>query len=266
MVANPQPDQYTKISNEIIEALARIRIPGEAMQVLWVVFRKTYGWNKKADRISMSQISEMTGLKRPTVARALKRLLEYGVIKKDNTVIQNDNIIINKLLFNKDYDQWNMPEKKSGCYPKCQHPVIKKDNTTVIQNDNKGVIQNDTYNKKVKESTKDTSTKEKNSTSIFGFEDVWHKYPRRVGKKEALRHFKATVKTGNDLNNIHKALERYLASKNVAKGYVQNGSTWFNDWETWIDYTEPVIKTDVRQKYEESLLINEERMRREQEK
>ncbi len=264
-MANPQPDQFTKISNEIIEALARIRIPGEAMQVLWVVFRKTYGWNKKSDRISMSQISEMTGLKRPTVARALKKLLECSVIKKDNSVIKNDNTIINKLLFNKDYDQWNMPEKKNGCYQKRQHPVDKKDNTTVIQNDNKGVIKKDTYNKKVKESTKDTSTKEKNSTSLFGFEEIWRKYPRRVGKKAAKRHFKATVKTGNDLNNINKALETYLASKIVAKGYIQNGSTWFNDWETWIDYTEPIIKTNIQQKYEESLRINEERMRNEQE-
>ena len=37
-MANPQTENgYTKIANEIMEALAHIRIPGEAMQVLLVI-------------------------------------------------------------------------------------------------------------------------------------------------------------------------------------------------------------------------------------
>jgi len=71
------------------------------------------------------------------------------------------------------------------------------------------------------------------------FNVIWNKYPNRVGKKVAEKHFKATVKTEEDLNSIEKALDVYLKSERVEKGFVQNGSTWFNNWQDWIDYEEP---------------------------
>jgi uncharacterized protein YdaU (DUF1376 family) len=72
------------------------------------------------------------------------------------------------------------------------------------------------------------------------FEELWKKYPRRIGKKEALRHFRASVKTPEDLSKIEQALANYLQSTNVAKGFVQNGSTWFNNWTDWAEYTDCV--------------------------
>jgi hypothetical protein len=72
------------------------------------------------------------------------------------------------------------------------------------------------------------------------FEELWKKYPRRIGKKEALRHFRASVKTPEDLLKIEQALTNYLQSTNVAKGFVQNGSTWFNNWTDWAEYTDCV--------------------------
>ena len=55
-MASPQlKDGYVAIANEIMDALAHIRIPGEARQVLDVILRKTYGWKKKEDEISLSQ-------------------------------------------------------------------------------------------------------------------------------------------------------------------------------------------------------------------
>jgi len=73
------------------------------------------------------------------------------------------------------------------------------------------------------------------------FEVLWQKYPSKgkLGRKEALRHFTATVKTDEDLENIKKALDSYLQSNRVKGGFVQNGSTWFNNWVDWIKYTEP---------------------------
>lgn len=67
------------------------------------------------------------------------------------------------------------------------------------------------------------------------FEDVWAKYPKRVGKKDALRHFNASVKTQQDYESINKALDNYLASETVSKGFIQNGSTWFNNWPDYVD-------------------------------
>jgi hypothetical protein len=71
----------------------------------------------------------------------------------------------------------------------------------------------------------------------FSFSDIWKLYPERIGKKAAEKHFKVSVKTQEDWNNINLALQNYLKSEKVSKGFIQNGSTWFNNWTDWIDYT-----------------------------
>lgn len=76
------------------------------------------------------------------------------------------------------------------------------------------------------------------------FEEIWRRYPRRKGRKAALRHFASSVKTPEDLAAINLALSNYLNSTTVAAGYVQHGSTWFNNWRDWIEPDEvPKAKT-----------------------
>lgn len=79
----------------------------------------------------------------------------------------------------------------------------------------------------------------------FNFEDIWSKYPNRVGKKEALRHFKSSIKTEKDLDDIQTALNNYLKSERVSKGFTQNGSTWFNNWKDWVDVTTATGKSQA---------------------
>ena len=72
------------------------------------------------------------------------------------------------------------------------------------------------------------------------FEQLWKDYPRRLGKKEALRHFNASVESEKDRQDIRKALNNYLTTDNVVNGitkYIKNGSTWFNNWRDWVEYT-----------------------------
>lgn len=76
----------------------------------------------------------------------------------------------------------------------------------------------------------------------FNFEDIWSLYPRRVGKKHALRHFKASVKNEKDLDDIRTALNNYLASERVYNGFIKNGDTWFNNWRDWVNYKEDLCK------------------------
>ena len=73
----------------------------------------------------------------------------------------------------------------------------------------------------------------------FDFEEIWKNYPNKVGKKESFKHFKATVKTKYDFDNLKIALKKYIDSDRVQKGFIQNGNTWFNNWKDWIDYKEP---------------------------
>lgn len=73
--------------------------------------------------------------------------------------------------------------------------------------------------------------------SAFDFESVWSRYPKPRGKKAAARHFAASVKTDQDFKDINLALDHYLADlskNNTDSQFTQNGSTWFNDWQSWV--------------------------------
>lgn len=114
-MTNPQLENgYTPIANEILDALVGIRIPGEARQCLDFIIRKTYGYKKKEDWIALSQFVDATSLKKPTVSRALKKLLFM------NMIIKKDKGLGVTYGLQKDCDKWKPLSKKIT--------VIKKDN------------------------------------------------------------------------------------------------------------------------------------------
>lgn len=76
--------------------------------------------------------------------------------------------------------------------------------------------------------------KKREDSVVFDFDILWSKYPNKDGKKEAYRHFKTSVLTDKDFQDIQVALENYLSSEKVKKGFIKNGSTWFNNWRDWI--------------------------------
>ena len=51
-------------------------------KVLMCIARKTYGWRKDFDRISITQIEKMTGLSRKGITKNLDALIEHGLITK----------------------------------------------------------------------------------------------------------------------------------------------------------------------------------------
>lgn len=126
---NPQLEHgYVKIANEVFDALCHYRIPGEERQILDVVIRKTYGFNKHEDCISLSQFCDATGINKPNVRRAIKALIEK------NIVIKKDNGHISKYRFNKLYRSWKPLSKKitnSRALSKKITSVIKKDNPSL---------------------------------------------------------------------------------------------------------------------------------------
>lgn len=79
----------------------------------------------------------------------------------------------------------------------------------------------------------------KQSKDHLQFEKIWEKYPNKVGKKQAIIHYRISVRTENDWRDINKALDNYMETEKVKKGFIQNGSTWFNNWRDYINYKEP---------------------------
>jgi len=68
------------IANAIVDLDLR-RMSGNALKCYVVIVRKTTGWNKSSDRISIRQFQELAGIaKRDTVGKALRELEEMGLI------------------------------------------------------------------------------------------------------------------------------------------------------------------------------------------
>lgn len=84
--------------------------------VVLCIWRKTYGWSKKEDWISNSQIFEETGIVLPNITRTVKSLVEKKVL------IRNGK----KLGVNKRYNEWIVEWRKLS------HQITK-----VISPDNK---------------------------------------------------------------------------------------------------------------------------------
>ena len=129
-MANPQIENgYTRIANSILGALANIRIPGESRQCLDFIIRKTYGYGKKKDSISLSQFVDATSIPKNRICRALGKLKDMNLI-----VTQKKNAIHTTYCFNKDYDAWK-PLPKKRTLPKKRMTITQKENNRYPKRD-----------------------------------------------------------------------------------------------------------------------------------
>ena len=123
-MASPQKEHgYVPVANEIYDAFVRTRIPGEARQVLDLIIRKTYGYQKKEDAIALSQFVEKTGMRKPDVCRALAKLLTMNVIVSEKA---NDRFGVTKYSLNKNYEKWQPLAKKLTLVSEKANAKIKK--------------------------------------------------------------------------------------------------------------------------------------------
>ena len=65
------------------------------LKVLLVIMRKTYGWQKAADQISLSQLAQLTGLSRQSVSTATQTLEEHGYILVERTEASRGESAVN---------------------------------------------------------------------------------------------------------------------------------------------------------------------------
>lgn len=107
-MAKPQLEEgFTPYANEIEEAFAKINLSPYESRVVRAVARKTYGWHKKFDRISFSQLQELTSLKRQHASRTMASLISRNIITRRGEG--------HKLQYGiqKDYEQWKDAQTSS---------------------------------------------------------------------------------------------------------------------------------------------------------
>jgi len=75
---------HTQIANDIIDKWMA-ELNGSDIKVLLAIARKTIGWHKETDQISLSQLEELTGSARQTILDAIDRLGNRGLINVDRS-------------------------------------------------------------------------------------------------------------------------------------------------------------------------------------
>jgi len=73
---------HIKIANELWEALIDAKLSAREWNLVACIIRKTYGWNKYEDKISLSQFEHMTGIAKNKIWAVVKGLLERNIIHK----------------------------------------------------------------------------------------------------------------------------------------------------------------------------------------
>ncbi len=90
---------FTRISSTTLENLAKARLTPNEWRTVMALVRKTYGYQKSHDRISISQFQSMTGLERKRQVGALKSLVRKGIV-----LMRHGHI--NSYALNRKYSQW----------------------------------------------------------------------------------------------------------------------------------------------------------------
>jgi phage replication O-like protein O len=173
-LANPQAENgYTKIANEILESLQMYKFNLNEIKVILCVWRYTYGFSRKEHSLSLSYISNHTGLSRTRVNESLKRLIDCEVIEK---VEQGNSKTTNVYRFNKNYENWKIEKytsftKRNGTSVQ-SGTSIQNDTSTSVQDDTSTSVQFGTQQNNIKTNIKQEEEKEENPVkkyeSIFG--------------------------------------------------------------------------------------------------
>ena len=137
-VANPQlSNGYTKIANELLEALCRLNVSGNEMRILLYIIRRTYGFNRTYAEIPLSDISEAVGVRTVHISRALKRLAALNLIELHSS----KGVKPQTISIVKNYEKWSVESCTELPLPKMV-TVTKNGNPSVTKNGNPSITKN----------------------------------------------------------------------------------------------------------------------------
>ena len=255
-MASPQTENgFTKIANELLEALAKVKIGYGNRQILDVIIRKTYGFNKKKDKISIGKFQEATGLSRRMTIYCLQSLEAKRMIVIQRKRGRGNINEINGVELQKNYDLWVVQEKSKQYDKELKRRKLHyiKSKQRVVQEiggsarNGKRVVQETVNDVRFLAPTKETITKEKNIKKVITeisytqeFENFWKECPKKVGKKIAYTKWKKLNK--KEKEEVLLAIKNYrtLVKREAREEqHIKEPSGFLNKkYEFWKDYLE----------------------------
>ncbi|MEY0929285.1 replication protein [Providencia rettgeri] len=204
---------YTRIANELLEAVMLANLTQHQLLVFFAIARKTYGYNKKSDWVGNEQLSKLTGMLPHKCSAAKSELVSRGILlaeKRHVSINKNIHEWKEKQVYPK---KVNLPEKGKKTLPesgKSDYPnqVNTKDNTTKEKKDNKNTMSEEVRSTDEKSNSEPT----KQDPFIEPFEKIfWIAGMRKVGKDKSKTAFKSKFKewrkeTGGSIDDFAKFL------------------------------------------------------------
>lgn len=75
-------DGFTRIANLILEALALVKLNATQIGICLFLLRRTYGWNRNEDAISLGDFAAACGTSKAYISRQLADLLQKNIIRR----------------------------------------------------------------------------------------------------------------------------------------------------------------------------------------
>lgn len=214
-----------QIPNSLVDELMA-KMSANALRCYLLIIRKTIGWGKYSDKISITQFLKYLGLKdKRTVYNALNELLSLNLIRanKNNGEITEYFLLYEVEPVTANVDSWDMTSNKN-----CIVPITKIDTTTDSKKCTStiNIVKNTITTKTIKEP-------DKKNLDLSGFtqqpsEGVWNDYlEHRKNKRAMLTQSALTVL----IKHINDCIDFGFTTDGVLGECMAQGWTGFKaDW------------------------------------
>lgn len=229
---------YTNTSNQLIRDES---LTWKARGIFNYLWSQANEW-----QFYVSEVAQHSKDGENALQTGLQELEEHGYLKRTNRHSKKgkfdglDWILDDMGSLNRQAENTVDGEIQKKTPKKAEKPSdVKTAGREKRRTENRRLRNNNNKNYQYKEITKE-SNKANDQLLEERFEKIWAEYPRKQGKKDALRHYKAWIKASTKhtdeylLDKLEK-YKAYLKANNTELRYVQKGSTWFNgsfddDW------------------------------------
>ncbi len=210
---------YTQIPNILLDRL--FDFTHTEWKALSFVCRQTFGWHRKSHRISISFVSNGTGMSHETASNAMMTLSAKGVLTKE-------------LLANSPNQGYSY-SVNLACDSLSEIPttptMLSEIPTTAIGNSDSKcgfAVGNSDTNKEIEDKEKNTK-----KSLECDFESFWKLYPRKQSKKAALAQY-LKARRSHEAATIADGLKRHLTCDG-----------WRNEGGKYIPYAERFLSKEL---------------------
>ena len=217
-MANVQTENgFTKIANEILESIAKLPLNGTQFKILLVVWRSTYGFQKKSHDLSLNYLVKACCCSKTSIKAEIKTLIAANILKEESIPTFNST---REISFNKDYELYRVTKLTQG-------------NRSDITQGNYSDIPQGRDSATKKESIKKDIKKVDFSDETLA---LWKEYPRKEGRQEFVVKMPKLIKK-HGLEQMQRTIERYSSKvSNVKKELILMGGTFINGrFEDYLD-------------------------------